>query len=195
MATDTLEPSASALGSYRWGEALVGLYLLANYRYASENGPPGGDFFRYQNILGGLTAGTTRRIALRMARRTTCVVPDCGKELRPGSTGDHIIAQALGGPQGLENYLPLCAPHNSSKGTRDLLVWWRRIERPASELPADALIAYTRLMYVWLNGRDQLRAPAPEAVCEVVNELSRLLPSQEHQRLWWLRVAHMTGRS
>ena len=179
-----------------WAQALVGLYLLANFRYASDDArgkTPAPCFFTHQGVLAGLTAGTTRRVALRLARRTGCLA--CGKELRPGSTGDHIIPVSAGGPQGLENYIPLCASHNASKGTKDLLEFWRYIGRPACELPADALIAYSRLMFVRVRDRDLLRANASPEAYEVVEELFQRLPSEDHKRDWWLRVCHMTGRS
>jgi HNH endonuclease len=110
-----------------------------------------------------------RRVSVRLSRMATCV--RCSTPLAPDSTGDHLIPRCRGGPDGAQNYLPLCGGCNASKGARDLLDWWIASAQPVSALPPDVLCAYARLMYT----RCPLDAPAPPYVVVAVQALEASL--------------------
>jgi hypothetical protein len=176
-----------------WQQAIVGLYLVNDYGRAcrSAGREYGPDWFRRHGVLTGLTAGTTRRVALRLAREQNCVA--CGAGISENSDGDHIVAVSRGGPPGAENYIPMCGPCNSSKGTRDLLDWWRSKGKPASGLPADVLTAYCRLVLPRLAHERACNKPAPDAVTSVLGELAGSLPTLEHKGALWLRIRWVVG--
>jgi len=95
----------------------------------------------------------------------------CGKPLAVDSTGDHLLALHAGGPDGAQNYVPLCGRCNSSKGAREFFSWWGKKGRRVDELPVDVLCAYARL---WWRKHEQdgtLDQPAPEALIAAVINL------------------------
>jgi hypothetical protein len=174
-------------------QALAALYLLADFERVRQNGHVcSADWFWHQGVVIGLMS-EPRRVAARLVRRASCIA--CGEPLAPDSTGDHVIARKNGGPPGLGNYLPLCGRCNSSKGTRDLLAWWRQRGRRACELPADVLTVYSRLMFRQHADRETHNAPAPTYLRESVEELVRNLPTPEHEWVLRRRVGTVTGRT
>lgn len=118
--------------------------------------------------------GENRRVIIRMIRRFTCI--SCSVQLPEDSTGDHIIPSALGGSDKLENFLPLCQPCNSSKGKRDLLVWWRWKKCSLKRMPTDVICAYARVMWTHLHDAGRVDEPAPDEAVSLVDEAIRALP-------------------
>lgn len=113
----------------------------------------------------------------------------CGKRIPSDSQGDHLLPLAAGGPEGAQNYVPLCGRCNSSKCARDFLEWWGSHGRSATELTADVLTAYARL---WFQKRERdgtLEHPAPPALRNAVRELLDALPTDDHRRAVWRTVA------
>jgi hypothetical protein len=174
-------------------QALVALYLLADFKRVRENGHVcSADWFWTQGVVIGLMT-EPRRVAARLVRRDRCIA--CDELLAADSTGDHVIARDNGGPPGLGNYVPLCKRCNSSKGTRDLLQWWRQRGRGATDLPPDVLTVYARLMFRQHADRETHNAPAPVHLSEAVQGLLGLLPTPEHERTLRRRVGTVTGRA
>jgi len=185
----TAETTSTA--TLTWQQGIVGLYLLNDYLRAINGGSnPAPDWFRRHGVLIGLSTPTTRRVALRLARADACM--GCGEPISPNSEGDHIIAVARGGTAGLENYIPLCRSCNSSKGTQDLLEWWARKERAFTDLPADAITAYCRLMLQRLSYERVLNNAAPMTVVVALQQLGACL-SYEHRRALWDRIRWVVG--
>ncbi len=97
-------------------QGFVAGYLLQDILRLREQGHRASPaWIKRHGVLVGLV-GDNRKLALRLARRSRCLA--CAVELPSGSTGDHVIALAAGGPAGAENYLPLCGRCNASKGGR-----------------------------------------------------------------------------
>jgi hypothetical protein len=180
--------AATAAPALTWQQALVGLYLVNDWRRVPR--PPSPDWFRRHGVLTGLAAGTTRRCAIRLARSRTCV--GCGSEASENSEGDHIVPVSRGGPPGAENYIPMCKRCNSSKGTRDLLEWWHLKGKSAADLPVDVLMAYSRLMLPRLSYERSLASPAPDGVVAIFKELAAPL-GDEHRRALWTRIQWVVG--
>jgi hypothetical protein len=176
-----------------WQQAIVGLYLLNDYRRAANNGgAPAPEWFQRHGVLIGLSTPTTRRAALRLARLQFCI--GCGENVAVDSEGDHIIPVSRGGPAGLENYIPMCRSCNASKGNRDLFEWWLDKERSFAAMHPDAVTAYCRLMLPRLSYERTLHKPAPPALMAALGQLAASLPD-EHRRALWSRIQWVVGRS
>jgi HNH endonuclease len=170
-------------------EALLILFAVQHFRHAGK--PPDGDFYgpRYftnptRNFLIGLRT-ENRRVSLRLIRQLNCAA--CSAALSEDSTGDHIIPLALGGPNGAQNYLPLCGACNSRKGTKDLMKWWHAEGRSAAEFHPDVICAYSRLMFQWLGHKLSLKADSHLETA--ARELLQSLPTSNHASCLLLRVA------
>jgi hypothetical protein len=150
--------------------ALLQLQMLQGWRRLPKMYGPG--WFGRTDWAKSLRS-PNRNVSLRLSQLHACIF--CGKATAPNSTGDHIIPTSKGGPQGAENYLPLCRSHNASKGDRDLLEWWQSKGRLVAELPDDVICAYARLMWQMLEQRNQLDDPAPEALQQAVKSLLSVL--------------------
>ena len=153
---------------------------------------------QYQCIRGGASAGYIERNAdtflagIQRENRSVsfrlyvhgvfngCL--GCGRLLPPDSEGDHLLARNNGGPEGAQNYLPLCGKCNSSKGACDFLEWWAGQGRSAAELSADVVCAYARVAWRWHSENGTLNDPADDIVRRAVRRLLSTLPSVEHQR-------------
>ena len=122
----------------------------------------------------------SRRTVIRLARLGKCVA--CGVEVGVGS-GDHIIPLSRGGPQSVENFMPLCKRCNSSKGDKDLLEWWISYGRRIEALNHDALDVYLRLRYR-LASEEELDFPAPWYFSEALKQAEEMLPSNSLRKLW-----------
>jgi hypothetical protein len=135
-------------------------------------------YFTKRDWLGAL-AWENRRVSIRLSRCSACI--GCGNNLPADSTGDHIVPISRGGPQGAQNYLPLCRSCNSRKGSRDLFDWWHRQKRGVYELPADVIVAYARLTFCWYRDRGQLDNEAPPFLAESAMHYLDSLPSSAHR--------------
>ena len=127
--------------------ALRKLYAIHAYRRLSlpEDGKPyGPGFFKNRDTTAGLTA-PNRRVILRLRAMGVCQF--CGEPLDMNSGGDHLIPLSQGGAPGVENYAPLCGPHNLSKGKKDFLEWWQWKGRSVVDIHLDLMCAYLRLTY------------------------------------------------
>lgn len=112
----------------------------------------------------------------------------CGKPLAVKSTGDHLLALHLGGPDGAQNYVPLCGRCNSSKGARDFFAWWQKKGRRMDELPVDVLCAYARLWWQKHERDGTLDEPAPAALVAAVIELRDSFPPAMQRALLHARA-------
>ena len=172
-------------------QGLLALYVLQDVaRLAEQGARPSPDWIARHGLVPGIT-NSNRKGVMRLIRRPDCL--SCENKLSDGSTGDHIIAVAAGGPAGVENYIPLCGRCNSSKGTRDLLAWWRLRGRPVSLLPPDALCAYARLSFAHHQRLGTLNSPAAAALVQAVEELTRALLDPDQERMLRRRVTWISG--
>ena len=142
------------------GQALAMLNAIQSYRRLPT--PYGPGYFTKRHWRKYLSA-SNRKVTLRLARIPTCL--RCGRKLSPDSEGDHIIATARGGKQDASNYMPLCGPCNSSKGTSDLLDWWLK-DQSILGLNLDVLCSYTRLRYE----RGGVDEPATESMLTALEQ-------------------------
>jgi hypothetical protein len=171
---------------------LLALYTLQDVARLSGQGiRPSLDWIKQHGIVAGIV-GANRRNVLRLARYTNCIA--CEAELADDSSGDHMMPLAAGGPAGAENFLPLCGHCNSSKGTRDLLDWWRMKGRRVGELPPDVLCAYARLSFQQHRRLGTLCKPAPSTLAQAVDELVGALLDPEQEWMLRQRVSWITGR-
>ena len=134
---------------------------------------PGGSGFVSKNWYQVLFSDN-RRVIIRLIRSWTCCC--CGERLPENSTGDHILARANGGTDSLSNFLPLCPPCNSSKGSKDLLVWWRSAGRKLNSLSVDVICAYARIRFKFLHDAKLLDEPADPLAVALVDEAIQCLP-------------------
>ncbi len=173
-----------------WG--LLCLYLLTDWLWLARNRNEfGPSWFRSQGLMTGICR-ENRGILFALIRRETCLC--CEALLTPNSTGDHIVSRDAGGPDGAQNYMPLCRSCNSSKGSNDLLHWWIvKKQRSVLELPAEVLTAYARLTYALYLRTGREGKPIEPALGHAVKELLDQLPTSAHRRAVWERVAWVAG--
>ncbi len=162
-------------------EALVMLWAWAHwYRIVSKNPKylPGWKIFR-RGLDGAIESleGESRKTVLRLIRHNKCIF--CGQEIGKG-TGDHVIPLVKGGPQSVENFIPLCRECNASKGTRDLLEWWIIKGRHIKELNLDALVVYLRLTYRISADKEK---PAPYYLVTAVEQAKETIPKSIRKEL------------
>ena len=182
------EPAAVSVAQ----QSLLALYCLQDVmRLAAQGRHVPATWIKRHGLLVGIT-GDNRKNILRLARTQHCLA--CRERLPEGSTGDHIIALASGGPAGAENYLPLCGRCNASKGKRDLLDWWHAKGRSATELPPDVLCAYARLAFAQHRRLGTLGEPASAALSYAIGELVGALLDPEQEWMLRQRVSWITGR-
>jgi hypothetical protein len=163
-------------------EALVRLYGWSHWhRIISENPK----YFPGKNLLlKGLKAADKgvespcRKTVIRLVKLGKCVA--CGSPVTI-SSGDHVIPISKGGPQSVENYMPLCK-NCSSKGNHDLLEWWISRGCQIQNLNPDALIVYLRLKHRYSQPAER-NAPAPPYVLEALRQAEQTLPF--HLRIIW----------
>jgi len=187
-------PAASALRAppTNVAEALVALYMLADYRRVAAGGdPPQPGWFARHGVFTGITA-SNRGVVGRAIAVGRCVY--CQAVVSSGSTGDHVVALDAGGQAGLENYMPCCPSCNSSKGRKDLLEWWYVKGRSVGELAPDVLLAYCRLSFANANRMRSVARPAADTLLCAVRELAGELPTKEHLRGLRQRVDGVVGK-
>lgn len=164
-------------------QALIRLNAMQSWRRLptpQDGRPYGPGWFRTRDWVKGLES-ENRRVSMRLSRMGTCIF--CGAQLPAGSTGDHIVPLSKGGPQGAQNYLPLCRNDNSSKGDRDLLEWWQSKGRSVAELPDDVICAYARLMWQLYKPQRLLDDRASDYLRTAVESMvAALALSPEHQQ-------------
>lgn len=172
--------------------ALVALYLLTDWlRLRREGTEAGPGWFEHHGVLTGICR-ENRGVSFTLLRIGRCL--QCNEPLPPGASGDHIVSREAGGPDGAQNYMPLCGPCNASKGKHDLLWWWAAKKgRSALELPVEALTAYARLTWALYlrTGRD--RKPVEPALQHAIRELLDELPSDRHRTAMWSKVRAVAG--
>jgi hypothetical protein len=160
-------------------ESLAALHAMQTFRrlpLAKDGKPYGPGFFAKRDWEGALV-WPNRRVALRLGRLGKCI--RCATPVGDLS-GDHIIPTSKGGPLGAENYMPLCRSCNASKGDRDLLDWWYKSDRWATELPDDVIIAYCRLMFVLCQGQQRLDDPATPSMIRACDDFARAMPDERY---------------
>lgn len=175
-------------------QALVATYLLQDWlRLRQQTGESyGPSWFARHGVLVGISSVEARKSAIRLVLSGECV--GCGEPVPLGSDGDHLLPLAGGGSWGLENYIPLCARCNSSKGDRDFLAWWRKRGGLAQDIPPDVLLAYARLSFRHHVRLGTTGRPAAQPLATAVSELMELLPSDLHREAVRRRVSWVTGR-
>lgn len=174
--------------------ALIRLHALEAWRrlpLAGDGRPYGPGFFATRDWEGTLARGENRRVSLRLAALGECL--GCQTPMAPGSTGDHLVPKAEGGPDGAQNYLPLCRSCNSSKGKRDLLEWWVAAGKAPVTLTPDALCAYTRLRFKQCEAAGTLDDPARPALVAVVEGLAQDLPPRHREAVFHLGTVALAG--
>lgn len=115
----------------------------------------------------------------------------CGKPMAKGSTGDHLLALHSGGPEGAQNYIPLCGRCNSSKGKTEFFAWWQRKGKSATNLPADLLCAYARLWWQKYEAEDMLDMQASPALVQAVLEIRGTFPIEQQWAVYRAREASL----
>lgn len=161
-----------------WGDLLVQLHAFQSFRRLphKDGAPYGPGFFYGRDWAGRLTTDENRRVSFRLWDIRVCLM--CEGELSRSSTGDHCVALVAGGPNGAQNYIPLCRSCNASKGRKDFLEWWTFRGRLLEQLPNDAICAYARLTWRYLDGRRD--SAAPDWIYEAVSEAASSLPTSRH---------------
>jgi len=119
-----------------------------------------------------------RKPVLRLANRHRCYACDTG--VNPFATGDHIVPSAKGGPPSADNFAPMCAFCNSSKGDQDLIAWWLTKGGTLWSLDPDVTVQYCRVTYSRLVALEMLGSPAPEPVIRLLSQFADSLPTAEH---------------
>ena len=161
-------------------EALARLVAIHGFLMlppARDGKPYGAGFFANRDWFGALER-ENRRVSMRLVRYGRCLF--CDEPVSDESTGDHIIPKSRGGVTGLQNYLPLCRSHNSSKGDNDLLIWWFSKGKTMSSLHPDAVIAYARLTFQH-SVEGWASKPAEEHLVTALEQFGILLPSNNHR--------------
>jgi hypothetical protein len=140
-------------------QALFALYALQEWECLPPRPDPYGPGFFYSRIHAVLTGLTnvSRQTMFRHLTTGKCLVCDAPIDLTR-TTLDHLLARDKGGPDDPSNALMLCRPHNSSKGTKDLLEWWGL--KGFQPLPRTVLCLYARIHWQHL-GPERLMAPCP----------------------------------
>jgi 5-methylcytosine-specific restriction endonuclease McrA len=164
------------------GQTLIALYALQQWECLKQPQlspyKPGYFYNAIQGILRGLET-PSRGTALRHLATSACIA--CGDPVNPlRSRFDHIIPSASGGPEDLGNALVLCRPHNSSKGTRDLLDWWLWKSYDALLLPREVLCLYARIH--WQHyGPEVLGEPTPPFLAAFLCARAAALPGDDYR--------------
>lgn len=163
-------------------QALIGLYALQAWERIGKT-KFGGDYAprwfanQREGFLRGL-ANEDRKGTIMMIRKGACIV--CDESLPFRSSGDHLIALAVGGRQSVMNFLPLCPPCNSSKGKRDLADWWVKKGFPIERLVPRPLCLYCRANWQ-LQSSAWLEEPAPAYLLTLLTQIAARLPSDQHR--------------
>lgn len=161
-------------------DALARIHAVECFKTAcSRSGKTYGPGFFGRRDFRGTLSHENRRVAIDLISAGVCLA--CDDVVPPSSTGDHIIPKTHGGPDGAQNYAPLCPSHNSSKGAKDFMDWWYSMGRRSTELPIRFLIAYARLKYQQCLSEGTLQAQAPASLHDAVADLLASLPTQAHR--------------
>lgn len=190
MSESAFRPSAEAatptgVSAFTMYMAIGIVYQLQEFERAhcnkSDRGyyPPG--FFFGKHRLKGIKA-ESRKVIDRLARLHECIV--CSTPLSQNSTGDHVVALAKGGRNSLENFIPLCRNHNSSKGSKDLIEW--AVDKGyIDRFTPDVLCVYAREMYITLRRKGELEEAADPCFFNAVREIAvALLPEYDFGVYW-----------
>lgn len=182
----------SANGHPTNAQALMSLYAIQQamcYRATLKSIGSGNSIKGCWNGIRRENRETSFRLFTRGQQRG-CLC--CGEKLSTNSTGDHLLALAQGGPAGAQNYSPLCARCNSSKGAREFFTWWARKDKSVVGLPADLLCAYARLWWQKHERDGTLDDPAPPALVKAVLTLRGALPLAQQWALYRAREASLS---
>lgn len=176
---EALERARIAPERLRCHEGLYALYALQHYEsFGAEYAPN-----VFYNQLFGILAGvrnSSRKTLLKALASPACTVCQVPVDLA-GSVLDHVIPLSRGGADSLENTMPLCKQHNSSKGAKDLLEWWLSKGWEAQALPRNMLAVYCRLMWAHLGDRGLLHSAAPPYLRAFLTEWSAGLETDAHR--------------
>jgi len=119
-----------------------------------------------------------RKTFLRLANMHRCYA--CGAPVNPLADGDHVIPKSKGGASGAENFAPMCAKCNSSKGSKDMLEWWAVQGKTLELLNPDVMVVFVRIMYFLLSENGLLDTPAPGPTTYLLDRFAASLPTQQH---------------
>ena len=127
---------------------LFALYALQHWesfaaQYTRSPLSPSYFYAHVWDILKGLD-NTTRTTILKHLSAPQCLVCETPVDLAHTQL-DHIIPLIEGGPEDLPNAIVLCRRCNSSKGRKDLLVWWQDKAYGVATLPRRVLCLYARI--------------------------------------------------
>lgn len=165
--------------------ALLRLYAVQHWLRVPlpKDGKPyaPGFFLRQKNGFISGIGRESRQGILRLIYARRCVAHGCETIIPENSAGDHLIPVALGGRNYVANFVPLCRPHNSSKGKKDLLEWWVVRQWPAVGLPLELWCHYCRLNWQLLS-HETLSSDAPLYLVAFLEAAKNLLPSDGHRK-------------
>lgn len=177
------------LPDFSFQEMICALYFLQQWEALEESrlqrrqlDPYASGYF-YRNVLSCLKGlnNPTRETALKHLSEGRCVSFGCDRKVDLSSSQlDHIIPRAVGGSESLTNALVLCRPHNSSKGTKDFLVWWMGKGFPAPELSRRILALYCRATWQFYTGTQWPTFPDPLHT-QFLQQRCAILPSHDHR--------------
>lgn len=85
----------------------------------------------------------------------------CGAE--GDTTFDHLVPLSEGGPDTISNQVPACQSCNSSKGTSDVIKWYKDRDEP---IPRIVWGKYLKLLYEERTEDGTLDDPLPEEVVD-----------------------------
>ncbi len=118
----------------------------------------------------------SRKTVIRM-QQLPCY--NCGASRPSNTEGDHLIPTALGGPDSIENFSPLCAKCNSSKGKKDLIDWWvNHQNKSGATLPLDVVVVYVRFMFQILEKQGKLNESAPGYYEKALVQVRDTMPAE-----------------
>jgi hypothetical protein len=168
-------------------QCLTALYAMQQWAHAHGAARPADFITRNAHTYRTGIRRENRLVSFRLhdhGRNHGCLA--CGGAIPAGSAGDHLIPTAEGGPDGAQNYIPLCGRCNSSKGVKDLFDWWiGHLGKSLGDLGAalrDVLCAYARLTWAHHDSRGTLDDPAGDHLRSAVRELADSLPSDQHRK-------------
>ena len=178
----SIRPEAPMPEDLSMRHGLFALYALQEWeclRHPSD-GPykPGVFYNKVFGILNGLH-NPTRKTALHNLANAECTA--CGDPVSLANTiGDHLVAVRAGGPESIQNTILLCRRCNSSKGSKDLLVWWMEKTYPPALLDRRILCLYARMNWQ-LRPNTFLDNPLHSSIAAFLQCRAASLPTEAHR--------------
>ena len=121
-----------------------------------------------------------RTVLLRLANLHRCY--SCDEPVNPLADGDHVIPKCEGGPDGIQNFAPMCPYCNSRKGKFDLMYWWwAKKGKTLLDLNPDVIVVYVRGKYTQLLERGTLEEQPDAATELLLGHFATTLPTLAHR--------------